>query len=186
MIKLSISEGNRKIGRTPSVSLPPLVTCAADAPCRNDCYANKHAYLLYRRTRAAWDRNWELWKTDPGDYWTQVQAYLTYRQPPFFRWHVGGEIPDQKYARMIATIAALNKATEFLVYTTTDYLDMTKIDNLHVIRSQWIGQQVDTHRRKFIVVDKGQTVHGFTCPGKCETCRECWSSNEFDIYIEKH
>lgn len=186
MVKIAISEGNNKTGKTPNVSLPPLITCAADAPCRKDCYANKHAYRLYKRTRAAWDRNWELWQTKPGDYWIRIQEYLNYHHPEYFRWHVGGEIPDQKYADMMATIAALTPSVKFLVYTTTEFLDDVYYNNLSVIRSQWIGQQVDTHRRKFIVVEKGQTIHGFACPGKCETCRECWSDNTFNIYIEKH
>lgn len=186
MIQISISEGNKKIGKTPNVSLPPLITCADDAPCRKDCYANNHAYRLYKNTRAAWDRNWELWQTKSGDYWVQIQDYLNYRKPEYFRWHTGGEIPDQRYAQMIATIAALNPSTCFLVYTTTDFLNDVYYNNLKVIRSQWIGQTVVTDRRKFVVLEKGQQTEGFMCPGKCESCRECWSDNEFDIYTEKH
>lgn len=33
MMKLSISAGNDKMGRIPSVSLPPIETCKAGVPC---------------------------------------------------------------------------------------------------------------------------------------------------------
>lgn len=35
---LNISEGNSKMDAIPSFSLPPVITCRPDAPCRKECY----------------------------------------------------------------------------------------------------------------------------------------------------
>ena len=39
--KISISPGNQKMGFIPSVSLPPVVTCAHGCTCAKKCYAAK-------------------------------------------------------------------------------------------------------------------------------------------------
>ena len=40
-MKVSISKGNSKMGAIPSVSLPPITTCAAGCTCAKKCYAAK-------------------------------------------------------------------------------------------------------------------------------------------------
>jgi hypothetical protein len=195
-MKLSISPGNSKIGRTPNISLPPHTTCELDAPCRKDCYANHHAYKLYRQTKTAWDRNLAVWENNPEDYETQLRDYLSGRffkdGTRYFRWHVGGDIPDQSYARMVETVAEVFPETEFLIYTRRDWLDKPVGQqfprNLHVMRSQWIGEEVHTTERRFIVLPKGEPVpaDGLLCPGLCEECRACWWLRSYPIYIHKH
>jgi hypothetical protein len=191
-MKLSISPSNSKLGRTPNISLPPHVTCSLDAPCRKDCYANNHAYRLYQTTRDAWDRNLMLWEHNPEDYETQIRDYLSAKNPRHFRWHVGGDMPDRSYADMVDTLAEDFPDTEFLIYTRRDWLDKPIGKqfprNLHVFRSQWIGEIVDTTERKFIVLPKDAPVphDGSLCPGQCKGCRECWMMHSHPIYVHKH
>jgi len=195
-MKLSISPGNNKLGRTPNISLPPHTTCELDAPCRKDCYANNHAYKLYETTRAAWDRNLLIWEHNPEDYETQLRDYLSGRffkdGTRYFRWHVGGDMPDKAYAEMVDRIAEVFPETQFLIYTRRNWLDKPANKafprNLQVFRSQWIGETVDTTERKFIVLAKGEsvTMDAFICPGQCEGCRECWMMHRHPIYIHKH
>jgi len=197
--QISISPGNSKLGRTPNISLPPHTTCELDAPCRKDCYANNHAYRLYPQARAAWDRNLLIWEHNPEDYEAQLRDYLSGRffkdGTRYFRWHVGGDIPDFQYAVMVNRIAEVFPDTAFLIYTRRNWLDgeepwpgEPQPQNLFVLRSQWIGEDVDTEERKFIVLEKKAPVpmDGFLCPGKCEGCRECWMMHSHPIYIHKH
>ena len=193
--RIFISPGNNKLGRTPNISLPPHTTCELDAPCRKDCYANNHAYKIYPLTRAAWDRNLLLWEHEPGDFEDELIAYLGANPPRYFRWHVGGDMPDQSYAEMVERIATVFPETLFLIYTRRIWLDrpipwfpVPLTANLFVMRSQWIGEGVDTTERKFIVLPKGAPVpiDGSLCPGKCEGCRACWMMHKHPIYIHKH
>lgn len=42
---MNISLTNKKLGKfIPSVNLPPIITCRADAPCKKGCYATKGNY----------------------------------------------------------------------------------------------------------------------------------------------
>lgn len=50
--KISISNGNSKMGLIKSVSLPPVVTCAKGCPCANDCYAVK-LQRIYKTVKSA-------------------------------------------------------------------------------------------------------------------------------------
>ena len=83
--KVSISNGNAKMGAIPSVSLPPCTTCNPNAPCFKKCYAVKLA-RRYKTVANAYERNLDILKTDSSAYWLQVKsAAMTTR---FFRFHV--------------------------------------------------------------------------------------------------
>ena len=40
-MNIKISNGNSKMGKIPSVSLPSVVTCRKDCSCKEKCYARK-------------------------------------------------------------------------------------------------------------------------------------------------
>jgi hypothetical protein len=189
MTRILISHGNSKLGKTPNISLPPHTTCVLDAPCRKDCYANNHAYRLYPNVRQAWDANLEAWTNNPGWYEARIRNYLAENKPKYFRWHVGGDMPDRNYAEMVERIATVFPETSFLIFTRRIWLERVLLPaNLHVMRSQWPGESVDTMSRKFIVLPKGEDVldDGILCPGKCEGCRACWMDHGCPIYTHKH
>ena len=63
-----ISEKNTKMGWIPSVSLPPIITCRPNAPCKKDCYALK-AYRCYKRTKKGGEaRLHEKWSIGVGGH----------------------------------------------------------------------------------------------------------------------
>lgn len=41
-MEIKISNGNIKMGKIPSVSLPSIVTCRQDCICSKKCYAHKN------------------------------------------------------------------------------------------------------------------------------------------------
>jgi hypothetical protein len=196
MIKLAISEGNTKLGNTPNLNLPPGPggTCRKDALCwtSGTCYARK-AWKQYPNVREAWARNWNLWKKDAASFEKQLNEYLTKKKPQRFRWHSGGDIPDQEYFAMVERVAKRHGATHFLVFTKRYELNLEHdARNLSVMYSRWPGMDFPEHLK-----DKPQahfedgdvhtydTVDDFVvCPGSCKDCSSCWHS--CPVLFQKH
>lgn len=140
-LKVSISNGNSKMGAIPSVSLPPCTTCNPDAPCFKKCYAVKLA-RRYKTVANAYERNLDILKTDSSAYWLQVKsAAMTTR---FFRFHVSGDIPNIEYFRNMVQLANELPHTNFLAFTKQyDIVNLFLVNggaipsNLKIIFSNW-------------------------------------------------
>jgi len=81
---ITISPGNMKTGKIPSISLPPIVTCNPNAKCHNDCYVLK-SYRLYPHVREAYQKNLNTFKTSPELYFQSISDWLTIKKPDYFR-----------------------------------------------------------------------------------------------------
>ena len=101
-LKVSISKGNSKMGYIPSVSLPPIVTCAKNCTCAKKCYAAKLC-RIYGTVRKAYARNLEILKNDMDNYFLQVKAAAMVNK--YFRFHVSGDIPDMNYLDRMVKLA---------------------------------------------------------------------------------
>lgn len=106
MNKLHVSKENSKMGKVTSVSLTPVVSCPPNVPCSKICYA-MGSYRLRQNVRTAWDDNYDFWASDPIGFFTAIDKYLASTKRPikFFRWHVGGDIPNQRYLNSMCGIA---------------------------------------------------------------------------------
>ena len=184
--KVSISPGNRKMGYIPSVSLPPVVTCAADCKCAKKCYAAKMC-RIYPSVREAYNRNLEILQSNDTEYWWQVQQAV--RMAKYFRFHVSGDIVDSHYFNWMVTVAEMNGGTEILAFTkqydiVNAYLDIVGYlpKNLHIIFSEWPGMPMDNRHNLPVahVVFKGETPadEWKICGGNCSECAcrgvGCW------------
>jgi len=191
-----ISTQNRKMVNVPSVSLPPNRTCIGFAgydamPCWEECYANK-SYL--RTARDSWTINWLVWKDDSGRYFREIQTWIEAHECHRFRWHVGGEIPNQSYADQMVRIATELPWCQFLTFTKRHDLDYSnRTENMHVFLSMWpewgevdrgLGlpyawlldpENVDTR-----IPSKAKQ-----CKGKCDACLHCFTRNN-DVVLTKH
>jgi hypothetical protein len=178
-MKLSISKGNMKLGHIPNLSLPPVVTCRPGVPCAGQCYANK-AYRLYPNVKKVWDTNWELWSTNPVDYFGQLQAWLFKHKPEWFRFHVSGDIPDRRYWESLNYTATLFLETKFMLFTKRFDLEFGYIPpSLSVVLSMWPGQAIPEHLdhlpKAWCLPDDRAPASALLCPGNCESCGACWS-----------
>ena len=139
---VSISRSNSKLGAAiPSFSLPPVVTCRPAAPCIRDCYACKMCRLR-SSVGAAWARNLEIWKSSPDAvrYAILSEALMS----SYFRYFVGGDIPDPAFFQLMVDVANAAPRCEFLAFTkkfeiVNAFLDAGGIipANLRVIFSEW-------------------------------------------------
>jgi hypothetical protein len=110
----------------------------------------------------------------------------------FFRWHVGGDIPNQAYFEGMKLVAEAAPNTRFMAYTKRYDLDYhNRPLNLTIIMSCWPGYKLPKNSLpRFWVQDNTENrvpADAFKCPGGCETCRKCWFLKVGDnVVIQKH
>lgn len=175
-MKVHISEKNMKLGRIPNVSLPPIETCIENPPCAKLCYARK-AYDGYGRhnVKPAWDENLQVYRENRGFYFGSIGRYIEEHKSKFFRWHVGGDIPDMEYLKWMRLVAADCPNTQFLTYSRREWAWGRGPDNFVVLRSYWLDEPIG-EEAGFVVVPKWAVIPtGVACPGKCSTCHACWN-----------
>lgn len=189
MTKVSISKGNIKMGEIPSVSLPPIITCADNCTCAKKCYA----YRMYRRypnVKNAYDNNLDIFENNPAEYWKQIDDTLYTSR--FFRFHVSGDIPTYQYLLDMVKTVANNPHCEVLVFTKQyDFVNKAlenglKIPaNLHILFSEWKGMEMKNPYNMPVahVIFKGEypEANWNICSGNCLECAKhktnCWKVN---------
>lgn len=183
--KISISYGNSKMGNIPSVSLPPIVTCAKGCTCAKKCYAAKLC-RIYANTRKAYARNLDILKNDMDNYFIQVKAAAMVTK--YFRFHVSGDIYDMNYLDRMVKLAQELPGTTFLAFTkqynfVNNFLQYAQIpDNLKIIFSEWPGMHMENPHNLPVahVIFKGSEPADDwkICGGNCSECAcrgvGCW------------
>ena len=182
---VSISKGNSKMGFIPSVSLPPIVTCARGCTCAKKCYAAKLC-RIYGTVRKAYARNLEILKNDMDNYFLQVKAAAMVNK--YFRFHVSGDIPDMNYLDRMVKLAQELPGTTFLAFTkqynfVNCFLQYAAIpDNLKIIFSEWPGMPMENPHNLPVahVIFRGSEPadNWKICGGNCSECAcrgvGCW------------
>lgn len=187
------------MGRIPSVSLPPVVTCPHDAPCFKDCYARRMC-ARYPNVQTAYETNFEIYRNNPKLYMDSVRQAAAVSR--FFRWHVGGDIVDKAYFYDMVQIAKELRQTQFLCFTKQYAIVNNYIAahgslpaNLHIIMSAWDGKVLENPFSIPVcrVVPKDGTPEEtwVVCPGNCTECAihdgGCWALKCGDtLAIYKH
>lgn len=196
--KISISPGNIKMGVIPSVSLPPVVTCAAGCTCAKKCYAARMCRIR-KSVAMAYNRNLSILENDPAAYWLQVKAAAMVTK--YFRFHVSGDIVDTEYLRQMCAVADFTGSTQILAFTkkydlVNEYISQggTIPANLHLIFSEWPGMAMENPYNLPVahVIFKGQqhADNWKVCGGNCTDCAcqgvGCWelSSGEHIAFYE--
>ena len=188
--KISVSNGNIKIGEIKSVSLPPIITCAENCTCAKKCYAMR-MYRRFKTTKNAYDNNLEILNNNPAEYWKQVNdALYTSR---FFRFHVSGDIPNYEYLVNMVEAAKENSHCDILAFTKRyDFVNKliengTEIPaNLHILFSEWKGMDMENPHNMPVahVIFKGEEpkAEWNICNGNCFECAKdkmnCWKLNK--------
>lgn len=201
-LHVSISNGNSKMGAIPSVSLPALITCSADACkfCGKKCYAAKISRL--RRTVAnAYQRNLDILKNEPEKFWREVDGAL--KMATHFRFGVSGDIVNMNYLEHMVDLSLKNKHCEILCFTkqyeiVNEYLREHELpSNLHLIFSAWKGLEMNNPfnlPEAHVLFRDGTTTAkdgAKFCSLNCYSCaidnRNCWSlKNGESILFREH
>lgn len=187
MPHISISNGNIKMGKVPSVSLPSVVTCR-QCDCTKKCYAKKLENFR-PSVRKAYGTNLHILKTDPDTYWREVEAAIMMSR--FFRFHVSGDIPDMSYLVRMVQVASRQTHCQILCFTKRFELVNAYLDegnqlptNLHLIFSGWPGltmrnpynlPEAHVHFKDGTTTARPDAI---PCGGNCADCARtdegCW------------
>ena len=191
MAGATISHGNGKVGDTPNVSLLPIASCPKGIPCAKDCYECK-ALRMYPTVKAARKRNWKAAQHKRTEYFEGIRLYLEKYSPKYFRWHVGGDIPDQDYYREMCAIAREFPDTNFLAFTKNHGLDFRgRPSNLAIVFSMWPGWGDSRKRMPRAWMQDGTETRipadAWECSGQCDNCGVCWHLEPGQhVYFHKH
>ncbi len=177
---LTISARNDKIGWIYNTSFPPVESCVNNAPCVKKCYSLK-SYRVFPTVKYAYNKNYRLYRDSHEHYFWLFQAWLQKRRPAYFRYFVGGDIPNQAYLDGMVKTAEMYSDTMFLAYTKKYMLDYTyaaKQANLQVIFSTWIDWPYEVSGLPIarVRMDQGQELpkNSIACAWKCDKCFVCW------------
>lgn len=200
-LNVSVTKGNRKIGRVLNVSLPPIITCCNCKGCLKLCYDIK-AILQYKNVAMARSRNYVILKRDREKYFNEIIETLKHRKTnKFFRWHVSGDIVDVDYFNRMVEIARMFPDFRFWTYTKA-YVYVNKWcetngkdaipENLTVMFSEWKGIKMinpygfPEFRVWFHSEAKPERVNW--CPGNCEICLKSKTGCPYGqtTYCEEH
>ena len=209
---VKISAGNNKIGETPNISLPPVITCGKNCKyCKRECYAIR-AMIRSNGAAAAWCNNYLAFLRDPIRYFSEIsKACYIYR---FFRWHVSGDIVNAEYLQGMITTAAENPACVFLAFTkqfdiVNQYCYENGRDtipfNLIIIFSAAAGlipenpfefpvayiRYADMEKNALEKLTAEIMENAYHCPGKCLHCQAagcgCWYLQRGGaVYFDEH
>lgn len=140
--------GNSKLGNLfRTLSLRPVVDCGNCSKCSGQCYDLRHdvtnsAALELRCLTSA------ILQTDYERFWQEVDAQA--RLSRFFRFHVGGDVLDDRYFHEMRTVAEHNPQCHFLCFTKmydianrSISMDGPLPENLHLFFSMWPGLPMD-------------------------------------------
>ena len=199
-LKVTISNGNDKMGRIPSFSLPPVLTCSHCEACSKKCYALRLAKL--RKTVAqSWLDNLEIWQKNPKA--VELAIKNTAVTSSVFRYFVGGDIPDAQFLKMMVKTAKEFKNCTFLAFTKKHELINAYLydggrlpKNLKIIMSGW-GEDLKPFNPFNLptsdVIFKGQEIpqNAKICDGDCTACKSrgigCWVLKKGEkIYFLEH
>lgn len=199
-----ISMKSKKLGGIPSVSLPPMLSCAKGVPCAKLCYARKGNFT-YKNVTQSHMNNYVAYNENQKDYFEEIHRKLNngvviYK---YFRWHMAGDILDMQYLYGMIELANKNKKTKFLAFTkkfdlVNMYLSVSgkKLPkNLTIVFSAWdCNFKVDNPFNMPIAYvdfkDNSLTPeiphNAKKCSGDCSTCRICWNlkSNECTKFVQ--
>lgn len=133
-----MSKGNGKLDKSVlGWSITPVKSCLNCKDCKKDCYALK-PYNRYPCVKTAWDRNFELAKTN------EFVAYIIdqisrCKKEVVVRIHVAGDFFSQDYIDAWEKIAWTFPNVKFYSYSKVmdrfNFNNILKLDNVNIINS---------------------------------------------------
>ena len=192
-VHVTVSTGNKKLGKCLNVSLLPVITCPDCNGCARACYAIRSA-LRFPAVLDSYARNTAIMMREPLRYWSEVRQSIR-RHPSYtaFRFHVAGDILTEEYARHMFAVAEEFPRITFWTYTKNARVLTLhgRPRNLSIMQSTGFGVPFDARLHgQFHCVRAGQEAPAgvYHCPGNCQTCvnaRRGCPVNE-NAWIDEH
>ena len=181
-IPICLTQGNRKVGRVWTFSLPSFVTCpGASTWCREHCYARR--FEKFRpNCRQAYVRNLAL-SLEPDRLVAKVLDTLP-EDAKVVRIHVGGDFYDRHYVESWERICRARPATQFWAYTRSwsvptllpSLEKLRSLDNVELFASVDTDMPLPPSGWRTAFIEGDTRASGIICPhqqGRVASCLEC-------------
>ena len=186
-LKLVVSKGNSKIGKSLNVSNAPIITCSNCSECKYYCYDVK-ACLQYPNVLEARTTNTALLLENMNDYFLQLWQVMERRKKNFtLRFHVSGDITTEKHLHYIILTATRFPHYKIWTYTKNYHIVNKYVNengknaipgNLSIMFSEWQGLPMSNPHNMPVFAckmpenspERFETM--YKCPGNCDICKE--------------
>lgn len=210
LFEVTVSTGNRKIGRVMNVSTAPILGCGNCSKCMYFCYdikaVNQYPNVIYARIK-----NLMIAQRDRAKYFGEIENKINRRRKnKYFRWHVAGDILDYEY--FVKMVAIAKRHPDFVFWTYTKMYSIVNEyvvknggskqaaipENLHIMFSEWDGMPLNNPYSFPIFTVKfkaGNINHEpeffnslYKCPGNCDLCKAAKKGciGGQDTYCDEH
>lgn len=201
--KLSVSTLNGKLGsQICAISLPAVVTCRYNAPCKKNCYCQK-GNQAFATVKGSYTKNYRLFQEDPIGFFDKVTHYLKYSGYKYLRWFSAGDCPNMQFFEGIVKVALDNPNVDFMMFTkqyeiVNDYIKLyANVNraippNLKIIFSMWDRSWIVNNPNNFPTAyvsfkdpSRNPTIPetAMECDGHCSTCYKCWYIKENESVV---
>lgn len=201
---ITMAKGNRKLGsQIVGFSLPAIVTCRPDAPCKKTCYTQKGPQR-FPTVLGTYYKNLRIYNETQNkkEYFDKINAFLKYSGYKYMRFFDSGDLPDKEFLNGIFYIARTNPKVKFMMFTKRyEWVNEIlcsdiKPKNLCIIFSAWNKEWIVPNPFNLpmsYVSFKNKKEHvqipedSFLCKGFCSTCFKCWNlKNNQSICFKQH
>lgn len=185
--KISVSSGNKKIGRVWNISTAPIITCGNCKECMHYCYAIRDIYQRgydWTKNSVAKSRakNTAILFYDRDEFFSQIKDFCSDRRKvKIMRLHVAGEIIDRDYFNRVVELAESRPNWIFWTYTKMHDIVNQYIaekgaipKNLSVMYSHWMDTPINNpyNQPEFKTVETIPDGAENVCCGNCQYCLE--------------
>lgn len=186
--EINMANRNKKTGVAVLNMSMPVCTCRPDAPCKEGCYASKGTQQI-ATVQAAYYRNFNLYNSDPDNFFEQVYYKVKFSGLPKVRWFDSGDIPSYDFFKRMVELCNKTSNVQHMAFTkryeiVNEYIDKNGNlpDNLNVMFSAWdkLWTFDNPHNLGVAYVDFNDKrlnpefpKNAFICPGNESTCSAC-------------
>ena len=193
-----VPQGNRKVGRVWTFSLPSFVTCpGASVWCRQHCYARRFEQIR-PNCRRAYVRNLAL-SLEPERFIAHMLETLP-DDTPLVRIHVGGDYYSPEYCASWLRICKARPATLFWSYTRSWFattlrpgLDQLQaLSNLVLFASSDPDMPLPPENWRVAFIKGDPRASGLPCRhqqgqvNSCLECGYCFREREGNVVFKVH
>ena len=206
MATVHISTTVSKLGASiPTVNLPPIITCRANALCAKcaeeggGCYALR-GHFIYPNVKKSLQNNLDAYKENPKLYFSMIADGFKMFQ--FARLHSSGDIVDMEYLKGMCWVARKCPNTKILCFTKKFELVNQFLDeghkipkNLVIVFSSWddfVPENPYNLPMTYVKFrDEKRNTHipkdAITCTGSCPKCLGCFNLKKGgSVVFKKH
>lgn len=203
---ISMTNNNKKTGMgVLTLSLPAIVTCRSDAPCKAGCYACKGTQTMCS-VLGAYHRNLRLYNENPENFFEQFYYSVKFSGISKVRLFDSGDIPDYRFFDMLCKTISRMPDVKFMGFTKKYEIVNAWLEengeklpeNLNILFSAWDKNWAFANPYNLGVAyvnfdnpDLNPEIpsYAFKCKGKettCSACGACWNKNLRAVVFHQH